>query len=244
MTPRVIAFDYVKSSERLKALRESRGISHDILSAATGINRQSLIDYEAAARLGESTGKDKSAAIAGMNINSLYKLAEYFGVTTDYILGRFDSITANVSDAAICERTGLSPASLDNLRKFQFHMDGVNGVLSAGDYLPIILDAMAEYRAERNRVEALLNCSRENSRKKYIEYNDLSEDIKKFEYAFFQLSDYIRLALMNVSDFDNLRERLAARNIAIHGADKTINASSDEIAGIVEYKERQRRKKK
>ena len=55
---------------RIKVLREKRGIIQEILAAELGITQQMLSKYE--------------------KVDILKKLAEYFNVTTDYLLGLSD----------------------------------------------------------------------------------------------------------------------------------------------------------
>ena len=62
-----------KLSERLKALRNERGISQIKLAEELGLNNITIAKIE--------TG-DRSTSI-----ETLIIFAEYFGVTTDYILG-------------------------------------------------------------------------------------------------------------------------------------------------------------
>ena len=61
---------------RIKALREKRGIIQEILAAELGITQQMLSKYE----------KDVTA----IKVDILKRLAEYFNVTTDYLLGISD----------------------------------------------------------------------------------------------------------------------------------------------------------
>ena len=50
---------------------------------------------------------------------TLMKMADYFNVTTDYIIGYTDIRTKNIEDRAIAERTGLTLRSIDMLSGFQ-----------------------------------------------------------------------------------------------------------------------------
>ncbi len=78
-------------SERIKELRERRGISQDTLADAIGVDRTTIVKYE--------TGKSKPT-------RKLKELADYFGITTDELLGRdlegryyTDPETAEIADA-------------------------------------------------------------------------------------------------------------------------------------------------
>ena len=61
---------------RIKSLREKRGLIQEILATELGITQQMLSKYE------------KDTAIIKVDI--LKKLAKYFNVTTDYLLGLSD----------------------------------------------------------------------------------------------------------------------------------------------------------
>jgi len=51
-------------------------------------------------------------------INSLVKLASYFGVSTDYLLGLTDIASGNADDMAIEKRLGLSSMTIEKLNHF------------------------------------------------------------------------------------------------------------------------------
>ena len=59
---------------RLRALRDRKGVNQDIVTEACGISRVALTRYENGTRV--------------PRIEIAAKLAEYYGVTVDYILGR------------------------------------------------------------------------------------------------------------------------------------------------------------
>jgi len=65
-----------KFSTRIKELRESRGLSQEGLGKIIGVKRYSVYTYE--------KGRNYP------DIPRLIALADYFDVTTDYLLGRTD----------------------------------------------------------------------------------------------------------------------------------------------------------
>lgn len=81
-------------ADRLVELRESRGISQQVLADDLEITRQSLSLYETAKRT--------------INIDLLVKIAKYFNVSTDYLLGLNDNATTDIELKAVCDYTGLS----------------------------------------------------------------------------------------------------------------------------------------
>ena len=108
--------DIYESSKRLRDLRTSRKISHEKLATDIGVSKQLLKNYEQAfLNSGIPTGakSDKTEAIAGMSISTLYKLAKYFNVSADYLLGISPNPTTDKNKNAVCEYTGLSQDSID-----------------------------------------------------------------------------------------------------------------------------------
>jgi transcriptional regulator with XRE-family HTH domain len=67
--------------ERLKELRESRGLSQEALADTLGIPRSSITHYE------KSEHGDRERL---PRKERLEKIADYFGVSVDYLLGRTD----------------------------------------------------------------------------------------------------------------------------------------------------------
>lgn len=69
----------IKFSERIRELRQEKGIKQREMADILGIKLRSYQNYE---------GGDRRPDYEG-----LVALADYFGVTTDYLLGRSDSRT-------------------------------------------------------------------------------------------------------------------------------------------------------
>ena len=67
--------------ERIKELREERGLSQDAVGKVIGVKRYSVYTYE--------KGK------AYPNAEGLITLAEYFDVSLDYLVGRTDKREVN-----------------------------------------------------------------------------------------------------------------------------------------------------
>ena len=81
-------------SNRLITLREEREITQQELADELGITRQSLSLYEKAERT--------------INIELLAKIADFFSVSTDYLMGRTDKATLEESIQTTCKTTGLT----------------------------------------------------------------------------------------------------------------------------------------
>lgn len=70
-------------SERLKLLRKQNKVTQEVLAEKVGVERSSIGKYET------------SNVVPSTEV--LIKIAEYFGVSTDYLLGR-DETTQHVND--------------------------------------------------------------------------------------------------------------------------------------------------
>lgn len=88
-------------AERLKQLRSQKNITQSTLANSIGIGKTTLAAYE--------QGKSEP------NNNTLVKIAEYFNVTTDYLLG-ISPCKSDENDA-IFKKIGLSDKSIENLEK-------------------------------------------------------------------------------------------------------------------------------
>lgn len=83
---------------RIKALREDRDLRQADVAAATGIDQRTLSNYE--------TGKTNPDSFA------IIKLAEFFGVTCDYLLG--------VNDLNVNNKAALKKELNDIKKRLEF----------------------------------------------------------------------------------------------------------------------------
>lgn len=87
-------------SERLRKERDKLGVKQSDISALLGVSVQSYSAYE--------TGREPKYDL-------LCKLANHFGVTTDYLLGKSSIPAGNVDDMAIEERLHITKPAINNL---------------------------------------------------------------------------------------------------------------------------------
>ncbi len=66
-----------KLPERMKALRKSRGLKQEQAAELSGVSYMSYRRYE--------TGEREPT------VSSLWKIADFYGVTVDYLIGRSDT---------------------------------------------------------------------------------------------------------------------------------------------------------
>lgn len=113
--------------ERLKALRLERNLSHEKLCKQMeykykiSISRDSLIAYEIA---DETRAKASKLPNLGMRLEYLYCLADFFGVSLDYLVGKTDIKVPDCNIQFICKYTGLSEDSIETLRFLNYSLDG------------------------------------------------------------------------------------------------------------------------
>lgn len=101
----------ITCGEKIAGLREKRGFTQGDLAAKLGISRASLSHYE-------KNRREPDYA-------TLTKLADYFQVSVDYLLGRSDDTAAALPEVAVQEfedNLELSDESL--LQKYAFTVDG------------------------------------------------------------------------------------------------------------------------
>lgn len=81
-------------SNRLKSLIEKNSVSIQRMGKDIGIAPGAISNYQ----------NDKAEPGA----NAIYKICDYMGVTSDYLLGLCDVPTTDTTIQAICNHTGLS----------------------------------------------------------------------------------------------------------------------------------------
>lgn len=106
--------------ERLKDLREKRGLSHDKLKKqlnekyGISVSRDSLMAYEIS---DETRAKASKFPNLGMRVEYLYCLADFYGVSLDYLLGKSTVPVPDGTVSKVCEYTGLSENAVVFLNK-------------------------------------------------------------------------------------------------------------------------------
>lgn len=158
---------------RLKLLREEKGISHETLSSATGISKDTLIKYEKTDEYNTSFGANK-----GMRIDFAVSLAKFYNTSTDYILCNTDIKSPDLTISDICKKTGLKETAVNRLimlKQFECSnnvgfrcINAVNDLLEKNNGIDI-LGSIADY---------LYNIHIDG----YEEYSDGSKRILKAEY--------------------------------------------------------------
>lgn len=103
------SFDHYEVSNRLSKVRTNAGLTQAQLAESLGISEQAVKNYEkAASQKASSESTDRTKAIAGMKIETLFNIASKLNVSADYLLGLSETRTPDVSVKEMVEKTGLS----------------------------------------------------------------------------------------------------------------------------------------
>lgn len=104
----------IVTARRLKAMRLKKGKSHAVLSRELkekyniDISRNSLMNYEASDQHHTKAYKNN-----GMKVEYLRILADYYGVSTDWLLGLTNIEVPDGNARQACSYTGLSPRNIE-----------------------------------------------------------------------------------------------------------------------------------
>lgn len=134
-------------SKRLLELREEKGISRQIAADSLQISRASLEYYEKGLRLPD--------------VCVLAKIADYYGVSADYLLGRSEikNIDPDKKINAACEYTGLSERAIDNLREIM--NESTNSIIPnlflSSDYFNLLIMEYENYYFIRTKLQKEIN---------------------------------------------------------------------------------------
>lgn len=115
---------FLTTQERLRDLREERGLKLEQLAQETGLSSSALGSYE--------TDETKD-----ISLHALKKLADFYGVTTDYILAR--SELKRHPDAALDELR-LSDEMIELLKAGRFNTAMLCELASHKDFVKLLAD--------------------------------------------------------------------------------------------------------
>lgn len=105
--PITVDFDPKEASRRFIEVRTSHRLTQDGLAEKLGVAEQTIKNYEKAGSINirESQNNDRRNAIAGMKIETLFKMAKLLNVSADYLLCLSDDPRLNHSSV---DELGLS----------------------------------------------------------------------------------------------------------------------------------------
>ncbi len=135
------------TASRLKEQRQKKGISHATLAEKLQskyeikISVDSLKFYEIT-----SSSSDRRGKCAGMRLEYLRCLADFYGVSADYLLGLSNSPTIDVDIKAAEQLTGLSTAAILKLK--EWHLDKSESTNHGPQFIEILSEMVTTYNFE------------------------------------------------------------------------------------------------
>lgn len=165
-------------ADRLHYLREEKGLSWDRLAETLKdqygiqIHRDTLKFYEA------KGNHSKAGNNRAMKAEYLYCLADFYGVSVDYLLGRTDTRSPDADIQAIMQKTALSEATVQellgtNLNGHQFLSTLVDDI--AGIYFEILSDYILLTTTSKNYSSMQKGMSIEKAAHNYAISQELDE---------------------------------------------------------------------
>ena len=205
-------------ADRLVELRESRGVSQQTLADDLEITRQSLSLYEKAKRT--------------INIDLLVKIAKYFNVSTDYLLGLNDNATTDIELKAVCDYTGLSEEAVKKLaslksEEFDNQIDTLSWLISqeyALELCTLLYDIdsvsgfyesdLERYQEKFNNFEEQIKINHYTTVTQFDELELLNDDLN----AAFDKIDVARYRLIRFTEslanlYDNRKQTNSTKNV-------------------------------
>lgn len=166
-------------SSRLRDLLNKKNISMQALSVEIGVSRQAISQY-----------CDGSTV---PNADKLLKIADYFGVSLDYLVGRTDTPTTDMALRAVCDYTGLSEYSVRVLKQFK-ELSAQKGCTDC---------TSVEIQTERTG-EIKVDSAETRANNYFLLLNDLIPLLSNSEF----LSSFYELTNMNEKIYSVIEERL------------------------------------
>lgn len=190
-------------AQHLKELRKSRGLSYAELSKVLQekyeiqISKESLTNYEVS-----DANHTKARKNEGMSVKYLYYLADFYQVTTDYLLGIAKEPRRDESIQAVCKFTGLSANAVHAIKN-------CGGLIEVLDFLletPDMYDLISKINdlAMCEGISSYLKSAENSALERYLFpdngiYGSIHEKIDVFRY---------RLSVSFNSIFESIVERL------------------------------------
>lgn len=107
-------FNSREASRRFIEVRTNAGLTQEELASKLGVALQTIKNYEKAgsANVKDNSSNDRANAIAGMKIETLFKMAKQLGVSSDYLLCLADVQTLDVNIRGIIQEVGIEEKNI------------------------------------------------------------------------------------------------------------------------------------
>lgn len=130
-------FDVKKMGKRIRELRGN--ISQDKCADALGISRGALSFYE--------NGDRKPDA------EIIFKMADYFNVSSDYLIGLSDYKTTDTNLQAACKYTGLSEKAILQLQEYYTtNLNTLNSIIEDNSFYNLLTE-LNEFAETKRRID-------------------------------------------------------------------------------------------
>ena len=127
-------------AQRFKVLRNKKKDTLKNIAEKIGVTAQSLSLYE--------TGKRT------INIEILKDIAKYFNVSADYLIGLTDCKTTDTNLEAVCEYTGLTESSIQNIKNYDKHLLKPLNMIFESYYFRDLLIALNNYYKTKEKIDS------------------------------------------------------------------------------------------
>lgn len=180
---------------RLSKFMKEKNITQTELAKNINVTRQAISLYAN----GQSTP----------DINILCKIAKYFKVSSDYLLGLSDSKSSNINDREVCSTLGLTDESIETLKALkndkhplstENYLRAINDFISYS-YIDGFLDFLIQYVYfdKSSSVFETYNKAKQNiTEVKSIQYKVRKENqTRSFKITSDKMFEYIRYMLLD-----------------------------------------------
>lgn len=119
--PVEVEFDPKKASTRFIEVRTNNHLTQGELAEKLGVAEQTVKNYEKAGspNVRDAQNNARQNAIAGMKIETLFKMAKLFNVSADYLLGISHIPCTNPDMQSAIQYTGLSKEAIEMIKYLQ-----------------------------------------------------------------------------------------------------------------------------
>ncbi|MDE7389366.1 MAG: helix-turn-helix domain-containing protein [Lachnospiraceae bacterium] len=198
---------------RLYAIRENKGLSRQKVADDLGISRASLEYYEKGKRTPD--------------INTIELIADYFGISIDYLLGVTDCQSYDTDIRQICDYTGLSKGAVEALHECKEMAKSSEYRAILNDFIEqrrmyTLISEFANYRALTNDIENLKKECSDLMKKENV-------TVFKMSKTTFDSDEYKSLS----HETSNLNKEISNLQDKIHNMNKELKLSLLSIQELV-----------
>ena len=182
----------------IRSLMEERGTTQDELAQAVGRTRQTISQYV--------------NGISEPGYETLVKIADFFNVSADFLLGRTEAKTTDSTTQSIVCSTGLSERSValllvDTGREGHIFSRLVNDILDIpshliGDYLGLVCSA-------KNRTYHKMPDGLENRLWELAKLKTIRDEVSEYAQTLIKQEEYMRFLTLEIGNAisDSLRKK-------------------------------------